>query len=321
MQQLKRQRQQQWQQKRQQQQMRIKWKEGNPVPVRRMGHSAVELNGIVYVGGGDEDVLNKPSYKIDTYNTVTESWGPQVNTPCCYFSMTCFGGYLTIVGGEDQRNVISDRVLKLDIKDNTLTHYNPIQQLNTPRSLATAVGYNNFLIVIGGTGEKKKSGEGKRLASTEVYSSVTKRWRNCDNIPKALFNLKPVIVYNELYLLGGYDQSGASPKVFVALLDTLRGHKLRWREFTTTPHLESAPVFLHTYLLALGGSKENSPTSDIAFLNKDGCWEVMGSIPSARIAPAAVCVGSSVVLTGGQDDNKKLTNTVWIGTCAEPHVQ
>ena len=155
------------------------------------------------------------------------------------------------------------------------------------------------MLVIGGTGEKKS---------------------NCDNILKALFSLKSVVANNELYLLGGYDQNGASPKVFVAQLDTLGGHTLRWREFTTTPHLQLAPVFLHTYLSTLGGSKENDPTSDIAFLNKNGCWEGMGCIPSARIAPAVVHVGNSVVLIGGQDGNKKLTNTVWISTC-ESHVE
>ena len=224
--------------------MSIKWEEGNPVPVHRMGHSAGQMNGIIYVGGGDEDVLNRPSYKIDAYNTATKSWGPRISTLYCYFSLTCFEGYLTIVGGEDQRNAVTNRVLKLN-QNNTLTDY--IQQFTMPRSLATAVGHNNFLIVIGGTGEKKKSGEGKRLASTEVYNRVNKQWRNCDNISKALFSLKPVVADNELNLLGGYDQNGVSPKVFVAQLDTLRGHKLRWCEFTTTPHLQSAPVFLHFY--------------------------------------------------------------------------
>ena len=224
---------------------------------------------------------------------------------------------MTIVGGEDQRNAVTNRVLKLN-QNYTLTDY--VEQFSTPRSHTTAVGHNNFLIVIGGAGEKKRSGEGKRLASTEVYSSITQRWRNCDNIPKALFNLKPIIANNELYLLGGRDQNGASPKVFVAQLDTLRGHRLRWHEFTTTPHLESAPVFLHTYISTLGGREVNDPTSDIVLLNRNGCSEVTGCIPSARIAPAVVRVSNNIVLIGGQDGSKRFTNTVWIGTC-EPHEQ
>ena len=294
--------------------MSIRWEEGNPAPVHCMGHSAVLLNGIIYVGGGDEDISGKPSYKIDAYNIATDSWGPQINTPYCYFSMTCFEGYLTIVGGENQRNAVTNKVLKLDEND-TLADYTPIQQFSIPRSLATAVGHNKFLIVVGGTGEKKNSGKGRRLASTEVYSSITKRWRSCDNIPKALFSLKPVIANNELYLLGGHDQNGASPKVFVAPLDTLRGHKLKWDEFQTTTYLKSVPVFLRSYLLTLGGAKGNDLTSDICLLNRDDCWEVVGCIPSARIAPAIVCTGNTIVLIGGQDGSRQLTNTVWIGTC------
>ena len=164
------QQQRQQEQKQQRHQLSIKWKEGNPVPARRMGHSAVQLNGIIYVGGGDEDVLNQPSYKIDSYNAATESWGPRISTPYCYFSLTCFEGYMTIVGGEDQRNAVTNRVLKLN-QNYTLTDY--VEQFSTPRSHTAAVGHNNFLIVIGGAGEKKRSGEGKRLASTEVYSSIT----------------------------------------------------------------------------------------------------------------------------------------------------
>lgn len=280
-----------------------------------MGHSAVWLDDIIYVGGGDEDILKKPSYKISTYNVTTNSWGSQIDTPYCYFSMACFEDNLIIVGGEDQRNVVSNRVLKLNC-NNMLTDY--IDRFTIARSHTTAVGYNSFLIIVGGTGEKKKSGEGKRLASTEVYSSVTKKWRNCSNIPKALFCLKPVIADGKLYLLGGQDQYGTFPKVFYAQLGTL---KLEWQEFQGTICHDSAPVFLCTYLLTLGGSKEDIPSTDIAFLNRsNGCWEVIGYIPSARIAPAVVCVHNRVALIGGQDEKGQLTNTVWIGTC-EPHVQ
>ena len=59
-----------------QQHLNIKWEEGKPVLVCRVGHSAVWLNGIIYVGGGDEDILGNPSYRIDAYNIATNSWGP-----------------------------------------------------------------------------------------------------------------------------------------------------------------------------------------------------------------------------------------------------
>lgn len=287
-----------------------------------MGHSAVCLNDIIYVGGGDEDVLGNPSYRIDTYNIATNSWGPQIETSYCYFSMTCFKGHLTIIGGEDQKNKVTNKVLKLD-HNGMLTNYTPVQPFKTPRSHATAVGYRDYLIIAGGTGEKKKSGEGKRLASTEIYISSAKQWYNSDNIPKALFNLRPVIVENELYLLGGCDQNGASQKVFVASLDMLSGHRLKWQEFQNTPLHNSSPVFICTFLITLGGSDKAGVhvAEDIVFLNTtSGCWEAMGNIPSTRIAPAVASVGNKIALIGGQDCRKQATKTVWIGVC-EPHMQ
>lgn len=294
------------------------------MPVCRVGHSAVWLNGIIYVGGGDEDILGNPSYKIDAYNIATNSWGPQIDTVYHYFSMTCFEGHLTIVGGEDQKNAVTNKVLKLQLDQTGMpTDYIPLQPFKIPRSHTTAVGYHDYLIVAGGTGEKKKSGEGKRLASTEIYISSVERWYSSDNIPKALFNLKPVVVENELYLLGGCDQNGPSQKVFVASLDMLSGHRLKWQKFQNTPLHNSSPVYIYKFLLILGGSDKAAVRvpEDIAVFNRTkGCWEAVGNIPSIRLAPAVVSVGSRIALIGGQDDIKQATNTVWIGTC-EPHVQ
>ena len=107
-----------------------------------VGHSAVCLNDIIYVGGGDEDVLGNPSYRIDTYNMVTNSWGPQIVTSYCYFSMTCFKGHLTTIGGEDQRKEVTNKVLKLD-HNSVLTNYTPVQPFKhhkaMPQLLVTVI--------------------------------------------------------------------------------------------------------------------------------------------------------------------------------------
>ena len=50
----------------------IKWKKGAPAPVNYFDHTAVWLNGVVYVGGGNETGW-EPSYIINCYDPVNNS--------------------------------------------------------------------------------------------------------------------------------------------------------------------------------------------------------------------------------------------------------
>ena len=50
--------------------------------------------------------------------------------------------------------------------------------------------------------------------------------------------MKAAIMNDELYLLGGVNESYPSPQVFVASLDTLSAHKLNW---------QSAPIMISSY--------------------------------------------------------------------------
>ena len=64
-------------------------------------HTAVQLNGLVYVGGGSETRVGA-SYTINCYDPLKNSWSSTVNTPYCYFAMTTLNNKLLIAGGEDK---------------------------------------------------------------------------------------------------------------------------------------------------------------------------------------------------------------------------
>ena len=81
--------------------MNIKWEEGAPAPVGCVGHIAVWLNGIMYVGGGLETGW-KDSYIINCYDPVINSWTSPINTPYYQFAMTTLNNKLLIAGGKDK---------------------------------------------------------------------------------------------------------------------------------------------------------------------------------------------------------------------------
>ena len=184
------------------------------------------------------------------------------------------------------------------------------------RSCATATGHQGMLIITGGWDD-----EGKRLSSTELFDSNNGQWYKCSDLPQPHSSLQSVIVDNTLYLLSGTDKYGFySTAVFTAPLDNLSTHQLKWNTHQDTPWCASAPVSVNgTHLLIVGGYKRSGGkvTSDIHKLNKvSHSWEAIGHIPSARYSAAAVSTTDNrVIVIGGLNDKREVTNTVWIGSC------
>ena len=296
--------------------MNIKWEEGAPAPLGCSSLTAVWLNGLVYVGGGWEGKVGGSygslSFNINCYDPVNKSWRSPINTPYCRFAMTTLNKILLIVGGEDKSYERTNQILTMDAGQ--LKNYT---KMTTARSYATATGHQGMLIITGGLDDKRN-----KLSSTEIFDSNNGQWYICSDLPLPHFSLRSVIVDNILYLLGGFNKYGEySPAVFTAPLDTLSRHQLNWKTCQDTPWHLSAPVSVHgTHLLIVGGFKiiggKSTTSSDVYKLNKvSHSWEAIGHIPSAIYAVAAVSTADKVIIIGGLDDQRKCTNTVWIGSC------
>ena len=290
----------------------IKWEEGAPTPVGRAGHTAVWLNGLVYVGGGTE-IGWKLSYIINCYDPVNNSWSSPINTPYGHFAMTTLNNKLLIAGGKDKSYKRTNQIFTMDAGQ--LKNYT---KMITARSDATATGHQGMLIITGGRDDKRN-----KLSSTELFDSSNGQWYVSNDLPQPHYWLQPVIVDNILYLLGGVNKDGkASPTVFTAPLDTLSSHQLKWNTLQDTPWCTSAAVNVYDkHLLIVGGAKmigdKYTLTSDVYKLNKvSHSWEAIGNIPSARSSSAAVSTADNrIIVIGGFNDKYEFTNTVWIGSC------
>ena len=276
-------------------------------------HTAVWLNGLVYVGGGDETGWDS-SYIINCYDPVNNSWSSPINTPYCYFAMTSLNNKLLIAGGQDKRYKKTNQILTMDTGQ--LKNYT---KMITARAAATATGHQGMLIITGGKDDKYK-----RLSSTELFDSSNGQWYVTNDLPQPHYWLRSVIVDNIFYLLGGVNKDGKfSPAVFTAPLDTLSTHQLKWNTLQDTPCCCSTPISVYgaAHLLIVGGVKEigdkYTSTSDVYKLNKvSHSWEAIGHIPSASTSSAAVSTADNrVIVIGGGNDKGEFTNTVWIGSC------
>ena len=273
----------------------------------RYSHTAVWLNGLVYVGGNYEHGYNL-SYIINCYDPVNNLWSSSIKTPYHDFAMATLNNKLVTAGGEDRSDKRTNQILIMDADQ--LKNYT---KMITARSWATAAGHQGMLIITGGYDDKFKI-----LSSTELFDSNNGQWYKCNDIPQPHLSLKSVIVDNILYLLGGTNKDHyISTAVFTAPLDTLSTHQLKWNTHQDTPWGQSAPVSVNgTHLLIVGGAW-GTLTSDIHKLNKvSHSWEAIGHIPSARSRSATVSTADNrVIVIGGLNDKGLATNTVWIGSC------
>ena len=299
--------------------MVIKWNKGACIPVGASGHTAVWLDGVVYVGGGTtigpekqvsggKPVKAQPLRVINCYDPVNNLWLTPINTPQCYFAMTTLNNKLLIAGGQNHK-IRTNQILLMDagqLKDYT--------KMSKARVAAVAVGHQGMLIIAGGYDDNHKV-----LSSTEIFDSTNGQWHVCGDLPQPHLWLQSAIVDNILYLLGGInDTDGNSLAVFTAPLDTLSRHQLKWSRSQDTPWCRSAPVSVNdTHLLIVGGVAKNywARTHDIYKLNKDyHTWEVIENIPLARSLSAAVSTADRIFVIGGKNDKDEYTNTVWIGS-------
>ena len=277
----------------------------------RAYHTAVWLNGLVYVGSGIETGWRE-SYIINCYDPINNSWSSPIKTHYCVFAMTTLNDKLLIAGGLDKSYKATNQILTMDAGQ--LKNYT---KMITARSYATATGHQGMLIITGGEDDK-----GKLLSSTELFDSSKGKWYTLNDLPQPHSQLKSVIVDKIFYLLGGINKDGDSPSVFTAPLDTLSRHQLKWNTLQDTPWCRSAPVSVYgTHLLIVGGGKmigdKYARTSDVYKLNKvSHSWEAIEHVPSATSLSAVVSTADNrVIVIGGLSDKREFTNAVWIGSC------
>ena len=278
----------------------------------RTAHTAVLLDGNVYVGGGYEGESNNSyhdSYRLDIYNLTTNQWSSSpITTPHSWFAMTILDDKLVIAGGITKNDEVVKKVLVLNTGQ-----WKDYSEMPIARYTASAVGYHSMLIVAGGG--IKVEGKWTIVSTTELLDTTNGCWYTCNNLPSPYQLMKAVIMNDKLYLLGGFIEDGKpSTQVFFAALENLSTHQLNWQSAPDTPWCRSAPVVLYNkFLLAVGG-RQQSRTSEVNVFNSStGQWKHLTNIPAARSVPAVVCVANNIMVIGGVNINRKYSNTVWIG--------
>ena len=275
------------------------------------------VDGIVYVGGGHTDTEQYKS-AIFKYDAQKDQWASLPPCPSEVFGLGHLSGKLIAAGGLLKGNRVTGNVYSFHID---LHSWKEIPAMPTPRIRPTVVSHRLAIAICGGV-------EAREIVSdkVEVLRDGSSQWFTVDPLPMPGCLMKPAIVGETCYLMGGYltwehymptNHVMHSPVVSLFTPSSSRSssNASMWQLLPKDiPYNRSVAASLGGLLLAIGGWNEDEGTAtDAVFAYSPSAlsWVQVGNLPSSRRAGGAVTLPSGeVMVVGGIDNGDHDINTV-----------
>ena len=267
----------------------------------------VVLERSVYVGGGWAGVDDE--YYIQVFNMKTQNWSRLPRYRYKYFAMTVINHHLTLVGGRGGGGW--EVTNQLAVYEPSSQHWTfPYNPMPTPRYRPAVLMYDIWLLVAGGRDARLTD-----LATVELFNTSTNQWLAASSLPTPCELLTSAIVDNYGYLVTH------SKQVFRASLPDIVSQTVNqstskspalWCRLPDTPLSCSTAISLRGYLLAVGGSHDNSTRTDIHLYQPESeQWTKVGELPNVRqYCTCVVLPSGEVLVAGGEESSVELTSRV-----------
>ena len=279
----------------------------------------VNFNGNIYVGGGDTGSdTSDASFKVYSFSITKRKWSVLPSTPQHWFAIAVVKRKLLVVGGADSNNAVTGMVTTWDVVNSTWrTEYPPVP---TGRSDPAAIGYLNYLIVVGGFDGRQS------IDVVEVFNVYDNQWIRAASLPYTVTSVTPMLQGDVLYLAGGLgsNPSGkqSAKKTFscvsipLLLKSALAGNATTiWKELSPIPFSHSSTsVHGETFYAFCGRdstTKQDSPTIHMYDAVKNS-WSRVGELPTCRRMCAAISTteDAKLYIIGGSVGSTKCSNFV-----------
>ena len=234
--------------------------------------SAVLLNNTLYC-------ISRDSYTIFSYHVDQDEWERHANCPYRYTALTVINGYLTTIGGLDERRRTTNKVL--------IRKGGRWEEEVPPMAVArwdhAVVSSGHAVVVAGGFEEE----------SVEVFTGSS--WSSVAPLPRYLHRITATLCGDQLYVM---DWDG---HIYTSSLTVLlsTGHtdtpstKQTWRPLTTPPVRCSTLSTIGSLVVVVGGE-----TGYVHCL-VGGVWTGVGRMSTGRDRPIVGLVGEDKMVVVG----------------------
>lgn len=270
-------------------------------------------NSKVIIGGGvgaDDD-----GKRVAFYDEKTDRWTEFGRYPLKLFAIALLNDQLLLVGGYDKiRDEYSGNICKWNRRFWERV-YTPMP---TPRSEATAIGYQHWLVVAGGVNRSRSV-----LTTVEVLDSTASQWSTVEPLPYGCSGMQSAVYLHPSspnlstwYLLGSMEELRHRKASFCVSLSSLvessEGAGV-WKTLPDPPFSCSGVVVVRGYLLAVGGKDRQSQRKSEVYIYLPGTceWLHVASLPVARhsCSCAFLSEGKFLVL-GGKEATERSRNVL-----------
>ena len=277
------------------------------------------INGKVYFGGGNADDDSKHSMLC--YDQAQDVWTTLPPLPVTYYGLGHINGKLVAVGGQKIPNLVhTNEMYKFKMKGKW--------QLTTPamptaRSSPAVVSLSSALVVAGGENE-----QGEAMSSVSVLKHALQQWYRCDPLPKPCANLSPVLINDQVFMLGGHESPLSLNGAMYTSVDALLSSSepcteaadptcpTQWKMLPDTPlHQPAAGAVLRKSLLSIGGKQSSSQESTAQqqvyiYSPTADSWIYISDLPCPMAATTTAVVSPVDILVIGGWDGQSLKTVV-----------
>ena len=228
--------------------------------------------------------ISRSSYTIYSYHTDQDEWKEHANCPYSYTALIFINGYLTTVGGRDERET-TNKVLSR--KGGRWEEEVP--PMVTARS-DHAVMTNKHTVVVAGGREKEES--------VEVFTGSS--WSSVAPLPRYLYHITATLCEDQVYVMD-WDSN-----IYTSSLTTLLSTRptatpsthSTWRPLNTPPVTWSTLSTIGSQVVVVGGVRGYTPTKDVHTLI-NGEWNRIGSMSTGKAHPIVVVVNEDKMAVVG----------------------
>ena len=249
-----------------------------------------------------------------SYNSSCKSWSYYPKCPCRGSSLAVINGRLTSIGEYEKKYYPTNKLLILAYgRVKWVEHFPPMP---TKRGDSVTVASDQHLIMAGGS-----SWLSNHLCTVEVMDIEALQWSTVASLPHPYYDGTATICGDQLYLLGGYDETHSGTKaVLTCSITELLLHKTSnpvWCKIPDTPFHHSTCAAVGGELFAFGGTniEENKVLDTIYKYDPyTESWDLFCYMPTTRRERlVAVFPNSEIIVVGGYEVVPTVANTFDFG--------
>ena len=293
--------------------IKLRWRDGGRAPCEMRGHVTAVDESVAYFRPAE-------SNSVFAYNFTNKKWSQLPKCPNRSFSLAVVNSLLTAIGGKTPNHEVTNSLLSFT--DKKWTEQFP--PMPTKRWLTTVMCSGRSLVVAGG-----ERGGYNKMNTVEVMDIETLQWSTGSSLPRSLSQATATLCGDQVYMLGGHNQSRRSKSVFTcslaALLQSCQPQSQVktacepkvWHQLTDTPVISSTCASLHGQPLAVGGwDSDGKMTTTIHMYNPTAnSWKVISHMKTPRFhCLVAVLLHNKLMVVGGGTPNIWATDSVEIAT-------